>query len=203
VINKLSSLAAIALMATVPSLASADGVAASLSASFGGNSGSVSVLPPSGAGGVITTPQSVSVAGAAGGFAVASSVATASSSGAAAGATDDVDLTPLAEVTYNGGVGAYETTVSFAPSATTIAAVAAAASAQAIADLCLAGFAVSQDPILASQAGTTGVIVDDNLLVNLGFLGIQNSPAFIADSTINIVDGNITVSGGDVTVACN
>ena len=197
-INKFSSLAAIALIATVPSLASADGVAASLSASFGGSQGNVSVLPPSGAGGVITTPQSVSVAGAAGGFAVASSVATASSSGAAAGATDNEDLTPLAEVTYNGAVGAYETTVSFAPSASTIQAVAEAASTQAVLDFCNdTGFTVTQVTSDATQAFSSGSLDDTTVLFNGRDFGDE-----VENGDVSINNGAITITNGDITVSC-
>jgi len=204
-VRKLSYLAAIALVATVPGLASADGVAVSLSASFGNSGGGpIVILPNSGAGGTIAAPTSVSIAGAAGGFAVASSVATSQSSGAAAGATDNANLTPLAEIAYNDGANAYETTVSFAPSASTIAQVAAAASAQAITDLCAAGFTATQSGSTAFQMNDgAGFLIDNTVLTSTGAGFVSNG-----DKVQNVIvtvnfPGNITVSNGLTTVVCN
>ena len=94
-----SKFVAAAMVATLPTLAAAEGLAVSLSASLDAEDG----------------PTSVSVAAAFGDFAVASSVATAASSGAASGASDSTDLTPTASVRYNDDANAYETTVTFVP----------------------------------------------------------------------------------------
>jgi hypothetical protein len=109
---KLTLTAAASLM-MMPIAASAEpapaNVAASLSASFGGNNGSASLLDE----GVssVVAPTSVSVAAASGGMAVATSVATANSTGAAAGASSG-NMVPIGTVTNSEG-GAYETTVTF------------------------------------------------------------------------------------------
>ena len=108
-IKKVTTVAVVALIAAAPTFSFAQGVAASLSASFGDNAGArVDVVP-----GTITEPTSISVAGAAGGRAVAGSVATALSTGAAAGAGGSTDgVAPYASVTYDGN--AYELDVAFA-----------------------------------------------------------------------------------------
>jgi hypothetical protein len=188
-----------ALIATMPTVGLAEGVAASLSASFG-NSGNGQVVVDTSQ---IIAPTSVSAAGAAGGFAVASSVATAFSSGAASGATDNADLPPTAVVTYNGAENAYETTVSFAPSAATLADIAADAAEAAIDDLCAAGFAVAQDPISASQAASTGVLLDETVLASVPFVGLTDLGGEVADTTVSITNGAITITGGGVTVNCS
>lgn len=103
-----------AALAAGPISASAEAVAVSLSASFGGNLGTVSVADEN-----IIAPTSVAVAGAAGVHAVASSVATRTSSGAAAGATELDGAIPFADVGLGNDV--YETEVSFiAPAQVTI-----------------------------------------------------------------------------------
>lgn len=107
-IKSITAVAIGALMLS-PIAASADNVAASLSASFGiSPSGTVDVGATT-----FVTPQSLSVAAAAGGRVVAGSVATPLSSGAAAGAGSmDDGVAPYASVTNNGG--AYEVNVAFA-----------------------------------------------------------------------------------------
>lgn len=92
-----------------PMAASAQSIAAALSATFGADSVDGQLEGPGG----ITSVQSVSVAGAVGDFAVASAVANAASSGAAAGSTSDTDFTPVADVSSNGGL--YETNVAYFP----------------------------------------------------------------------------------------
>ena len=92
-----SKFVAAAMVATLPTLAAAEGLAVSLSASLDAEDG----------------PTSVSVAAAFGDFAVASSVATAASSGAASGATDADGFSPVVAVTYNDDANAYETNVVF------------------------------------------------------------------------------------------
>jgi hypothetical protein len=174
--KRLALSTAVALVATMPTVALADGVAASLSASFGGNDGTVTVDT-----GTIAAPTSVSAAGAAGGFAVASSVATATSSGAASGATSDSEFPPMASVTYD--AGAYETSVTFAPS--NFEEIAETAAADAIAALC-AGIDVS-------QSGTT-VTLDDLVLPDDLFL--------IGGATIELSALPTTVIEGDITVTC-
>jgi hypothetical protein len=196
-IRKLSSLAAVALIATVPSVASADGLAVSLSASFGNSgSGTVVVLPNGGAGGTINTPTSVSVAGAAGGFAVASSVATAASSGAAAGATDNEDLTPLAEVFYNDDANAYETTVSFAPSPNLVQAAADAAAAQ----IC-AGLSGTLDDLTGTvpPGVTTTVNLPTDVDVSLNGVIVTFSDV---DFNGSLDDNTVTLNGNAVSIDC-
>lgn len=190
-VNKLSGLTAIALTAMLPSFASAD-VAASLSASFGANAGTVHVNA-SNATGTIISPTSVSVAGAAGGFAVASSVATAYSSGAAAGATSNSNFPPIADVTYKGGAGAYETSVSFAPSPGTLQAIADQAALAAVQAQCAQGFSASQGP--STQAGTSGALSD--ISVNVGFTTVTIP---LSSASLLITDGPIT--NGPITVTC-
>lgn len=193
-VNKLSGLTAIALTAMLPSFASAD-VAASLSASFGANAGTVDVNA-SNATGVIVSPTSVSVAGAAGGFAVASSVATKTSSGAAAGATSNADFPPQAHVGYN--AGAYETSVVFAAAPQTIQAVADAAAATAIADLCAAGFAVVQANYSAVQSGSSGSLNNGNVYLGPFYVGS------VGNGQVSVTDGVITVTqDSGVSVTCN
>lgn len=173
--KKITYLAAITLLAA-PTFASAEGVAASLSASFGNNSGSVIVAPPSGAYGTVVTPTSVSVAGAAGGFAVATSVATARSSGAASGATDNSDLPPMAAVEYAGGPNAYETSVMFTPVVDT-----AAIAAQVCSGL------------TATQATSSGSLNDTSVSTPVSFFEAV-FPGSVDDETVSITNGAITVS---------
>lgn len=106
------NIALIALIATVPNLSAAQSVATSLSVSFGENDGNVSL----GAGGLptdIAAPNSLSFASASGPFAVASSVANQNATGAIAGASDNVEFAPVANVTFNTQANAYETNVIF------------------------------------------------------------------------------------------
>lgn len=107
----IKSLTAVAIgtLMLSPIAASADNVAASLSASFGtAPAGTVDVGATT-----FVTPQSLSVAAAAGDRVVAGSVATPFSSGAAAGAGSATDgVAPYASVTNEGG--AYEVNVAFA-----------------------------------------------------------------------------------------
>lgn len=92
-----SYLAAVALVATLPTFATAQSIAVSLSASLDDGD-----------------PTSVSVAAALGDFAVASTVATANSTGAASGAYNGDEFSPVASVSYNADANAYETNVAFA-----------------------------------------------------------------------------------------
>lgn len=163
----LRNLTAVVLLTTVPAFASAEGISASLSASFGNQAtAEVSVFS-----GTVVTPESVSVSGAAGAYAVSSSVATASSSGAASGATDDADNTPMVSVTPDSTGAAYETEVTFAPS--NFQQIADDAAAAAVADLC-AGITAQQ----------TGTAVDTD--VDLGPVTVT----FPGDVT----EGSITVT---------
>lgn len=91
-----SNLVAAALVATLPTLAAADGTAVALGVSL--DDGDVT---------------SVAVAAAFGEFAVASSVSNANASGAASGASDDAAATPSVGVTFNSDADAYETNVAF------------------------------------------------------------------------------------------
>ncbi len=103
---------AIALIAALPSLSNAQSVATSLSVSFGENDGSISI----GAGGVptdIAAPSSLSFASASGAFAVASSVANQNSTGAIAGASDNFEATPFADVSFDAQANAYVSSVIF------------------------------------------------------------------------------------------
>jgi len=191
--KKLLTLTTIALTAALPTLSSAEGVAASLSASFGTNAGSAGALS-----GTVVAPASVSVAGAAGGFAVASSVATATSSGAASGATDNADFPPQASVTYN--AGAYETNVMFAPAPDALAAVASAAAAQAIANLCTAGFTALQGTTTASQSGSTATLNNPAVVTPVFGFPVNGS---VQDTSVNVTNGAVTITNGAITVSCS
>jgi len=191
--KKLLTLTTIALTAALPTLSSAEGVAASLSASFGTNAGSAGALS-----GTVVAPASVSVAGAAGGFAVASSVATATSSGAASGATDNADFPPQASVTYN--AGAYETNVMFAPAPDALDAVASAAAAQAIANLCTAGFTALQGTTTASQSGSTATLNNPAVVTPVFGFPVNGS---VQDTSVNVTNGAVTITNGAITVSCS
>lgn len=174
----LRNLTAVALLTTVPAFASAEGISASLSASFGeGASGPVTTGD-----GRIVTPESVSVSGAAGVYAVSSSVATASSSGAASGATDDDDNTPMVSVTPDSTGSAYETEVAFAPS--NFQQIADDAAAAAIVDLCNGTFS-------GSLSDTT---VDVTPSITSGFGSVASATA------AGLVEAE--VADGTVTVTC-
>jgi len=195
--KKLLTLTTIALTAALPTLSSAEGVAASLSASFGTNAGSAGVNAGA-LSGTAVAPTSVSVAGAAGGFAVASSVATATSSGAASGATDNADFPPQASVTYN--AGAYETNVMFAPAPDALAAVASAAAAQAIANLCTAGFTALQGTTTASQSGSTATLNNPAVVTPVFGFPVNGS---VQDTSVNVTNGAVTITNGAITVSCS
>jgi hypothetical protein len=175
--KKLGYLVAVAFLAA-PTFASADPVAASLSASFGKDFGTVIVAPPSGSLARVTAPISVSVAGASGDFAVATSVATAKSSGAASGATNNSDLPPMVAFEYNNVSNAYETSVMFTP------VVDAAAIA---ANICNSGFS-------ATQLTSAGNLIDTGV----------TTPTFAGITLDGSVDnGAVSITNGDITVTCN
>lgn len=110
---KLLSAVAVSALAFAPAVAFGDNVAASLSASFGTSPSGVTTADIGGSTVTLVTPQSLSVAAAAGDRVVAGSAATPFSSGAAAGAGSATDgVAPYASVTNEGG--AYEVNVAFA-----------------------------------------------------------------------------------------
>lgn len=110
---KLLSAVAVSALAFAPAVAFGDNVAASLSASFGTSPSGATTADIGGSTVTLVTPQSLSVAAAAGDRVVAGSAATPFSSGAAAGAGSATDgVAPYASVTNEGG--AYEVNVAFA-----------------------------------------------------------------------------------------
>ena len=145
--NLLAALSLTCVALTPMSAFAQDAIAASLSASFGTNAGSVEIEAGD-LSGTITAPQSISVAGAAGNSAVASAVANAAASGAAAGATNVEDLTPMVDVSLSDGL--YETNVAFVEVVDVEAIAAAAVAAQ-----CDAGF----DASASANLGFLGTIV--------------------------------------------
>ena len=189
-----------ALLAAVPMFAAADGVAASLSASFGNGPGGTVGVNVGNLSGNIQAPTSVSVAGAAGDFAVASSVATAQSSGAAAGATDSTDYLPVAEVTYRGGPNAYETTVSFGPTPDTVALIAQAVCAQISA--VAADPSISQTPFVAAlNNSATNTPVGPFQIGPFGVLA-ANVPGSVVDTEVTVTGGVVTATAGAIQVVC-
>lgn len=126
-------------------------IAASLSASFGNNTDAGAVIEllslPTSA--TIQAPTSVSVAGAVGDFAVASAVANINASAATSGATTGTDSAPMVDVSLNGRF--YETAISFVP--TNFDEIAMTAAADAVADLCSNGFAVTENLTASTPVG--------------------------------------------------
>ena len=160
----LAAIAASAIVAAPLAASAQDAIAASLSASFGTNAGTVAV-DGSDLSGTITAPTSISVAGAAGNSAVASAVANSMSSGAAAGATNVMDLAPMADVSARGGI--YETSVAFAP--TNFDEIAEMAAADAIAALCAAGFSVTPNLTTVDQTSVFGTTRTANVNGTIDF----------------------------------
>jgi hypothetical protein len=163
----IKSLAVVALLAT-PTFASAESIAASLSASFGEFEGSVvvnSVDPLT----QVNTPTSVSVSGAMGYTAVATSAATALSTTATSGASIEDGISPTATATYNDTSKAYETTVSFNP---------------------VFNAAAFCAGLTATQTGST-VDVDTATVTVVNNNGVTLNTT---DNTLNVDDGAITIN---------
>ena len=176
----ISTLAVVALLAT-PTFASAQSIAASLSASFGEYEGSVAVGDfPEETLATVTAPVSVSVSGAIGYIAVATSAATSTSTTSTSGATSDGELAPVVASTYNDTTKAYESTVAFTP----------VIDAEDIARMvCDNGFFASQGDSSVTLGGQDVTVINnnDNAFENKG----QIDPAMV-----NVANGAITVNCG-------
>jgi hypothetical protein len=170
----IKSLAVVALLAT-PTFASADAIAASISASFGAN-GLVAVDTDDALTSV-TNPTSVSVAGAVGLVAVATASATAAASSATSAASDDELLAPTLTVNFTSS--GYESTVAFTP----------VIDAAAVAAAVCAG-------VSATQAGSTGELAEAAItgVADLGFFGEADVTGSVTNDVVTITDGDITVS---------
>jgi hypothetical protein len=171
----INTLAVVALLAT-PTFASAQSIAASLSASFGSAPAASAADVADFADGSlanVTNPTSVSVAGALGTIAVATSAATADASSATSGATYDADLAPTLDVTFT--ASGYEANLAFTPVIN--AAVVAA-------ELCANGWTASQETTFANLFNTD---VEDTGGTVFG----------------EVVDMESEVVNGAITVDCN
>lgn len=204
-IKSLTAVAIGALMLS-PLAASADNVAASLSASFGtAPSGTVDVGATT-----FVTPQSLSVAASAGDRVVAGSAATAFSSGAAAGAGSSSDgVAPYASVTNNGG--AYEVTVAFAEPGlfAELAALEAALQAQITANAgdisaLQAAVAALETQVAQNSGDIAAIQADLDNVCNLVTLGFNGDTGTVeVDSTASVLTAVGTVSIFGTTVLFN
>ena len=167
----INTLAVVALLAT-PTFASAQSIAASLSASFGSAAATSTADVADFADGSlanVTNPTSVSVAGALGSVAIATSAATALASSATSGATVDEDLAPTLDVNFT--ASGYEANLSFTP----------VIDAEALAaELC--------DNLSATQASSSVDISGGGVKVN-GVAGTID-----AQTVDNVVTGAITIN---------
>lgn len=108
---KTKNIALAALIATMPTFAMADPIAASLGASFGGGL-DVALIDVGGGLVALVAPESVSVSAASGDRVTASAVATEDSSGALAAAAN-MDSNIFANVSFDDDANAYESSVTF------------------------------------------------------------------------------------------
>lgn len=178
---------AASIVAFTPVAASADSIAASLSASFGEAS---SVTIDVGNDAIeMATPTSVAVAASAGLYAAAGSVANGTSAGAVAGAAADGALTPVIGV--NNVDGSYETSVYFVEPGT-LAAIAALESDLATLTAAVTEVQGKVDAICSAQGSGTVTLPTGDFVTGL------------TSETVNIVTGisfsfpNLTVNTGDV-----